>query len=643
MAHVQWCVGNTTLREAARLKDGLRVLKEHFNGKPWSYENQKRFLELLQREGIYGATEAKSSKQIEQHGRIWSSAFNELGFATCYKKGSKYVPAGANITKAGEALLSDNYVEEDVWLRQLLKVQFPNSLPQKSKSQYPGFNLLPFQATLRIIKQCDGVSKDEGFIVNTLNTMDDVDKAVKFIQRYRKGLDLTRKEGRDAVRKYVIQQQCDMAKDLYRDEVNERLKYIRAYCKSKSRAKDRKLLHAIIKGGKGSKTSGAIRLAGDLKDLKKRGSSLKEMENLFLFYFLILKSNAWRDYIDATARYFRMSGILTIRRSRINIAETHRDIADWILSQEWEIKKNGDYLSYLHDHALPTLPQDKIDYLRDKTDRVLDEVVQLSKSTAIKVESKIVKIDKEITDPLLLRKQLLSLTETKRELKEYEYMLWLHQEKDAVDKIIDYFGSINHKEILGYRPTHFEWNVWRGFLAIDKLLKLPHECRNFDIDDDLQPRNFAPRGKPDMVFYYKDYVLVVEVTLSVGETQYNTEHEPVPRHVVRVIEQEKDKDVYSLFIAPQIHINTAIHFYAKMTSVPHVNSNGVKLYPKIIPLTLDDYILLLRIFQEKRYLPEQLKELLTKIVALKEETKITDGTHWITRIRGCIEKWAEKL
>lgn len=142
MAHVQWCIGNTTLREAARLKDGLRILKENFDNKHWSYENQKRFLELLQQENIYKAGETKSSKQVEQHGRIWSSAFNELGFATCYKRGNKYVPGGVNITKAGKALLSGNYVEEDVWLRQLLKVQLPNPLPQKSENQYPQFHLL---------------------------------------------------------------------------------------------------------------------------------------------------------------------------------------------------------------------------------------------------------------------------------------------------------------------------------------------------------------------------------------------------------------------------------------------------------------------------------------------------------------------
>jgi len=130
MAHVQWCIGNTTLREANRLKQGLRILKRNFAGQPWSYENQEKFLRFLQQEGIYDAGETKSSKQIEQHGRIWSSAFNELGFATCYKKGNRYAPSGVHITKAGEALLSDDYVEEDVWLRQLLKVQFPNPLPQ---------------------------------------------------------------------------------------------------------------------------------------------------------------------------------------------------------------------------------------------------------------------------------------------------------------------------------------------------------------------------------------------------------------------------------------------------------------------------------------------------------------------------------
>ncbi|MCQ9207990.1 MAG: AlwI family type II restriction endonuclease [Omnitrophica bacterium] len=643
MAHVQWCVGNTTLREAARLEVGLRVLKKHFNGRPWSYENQRKFLELLQQEGISELGATKSSKQIEQHGRIWSSAFNELGFATCYKRGNKYVAGGVTITKAGEALLSNDYVCEDVWLRQLLKLQFPNPLPQKSKNQYPGFHLLPFQATLKIIKECNGISKDEGFVVNTLKTLKEADRAVKAIKKYREGLRKACKKGRDSARKYAIQQQCNMAKRLYRDEIKERLKYLRNYYDAKNHTKDKRLLRLIAKSGKGSNTAEATRLISDLESLKSQSAKLNSLERRFLLYYLTLKSRSWKDYIDLTIRYFRMSGILTVHRSKVTIAEDHKDIVSWILSRNWQLKKDKEYLDYLHDCTVPLLPQDKAPYLKQKVEKTLKDVGRLSQTTKLRIKPEDLKPDIEITDPLRLRKQLLNLNKRKRELKEYEYMLELNRSADAINEIVGYFDSIKRNDILGYRPTHFEWNIWRGFLAIDKLAKFPHECRNFDIDDDLQPRNFAPGGKPDMVFYYKDYTLVVEVTLSAGETQYNTEHEPVPRHVTRVMQEEKGKDIYCLFIAPQIQINTAVHFYAKMTTVPYISSKNEKLYPKIIPISLNEYILLLKVFQKTRYTPAQLRQLLDEIVTFKDKADVADGSDWLVHIRDCIEKWAKQV
>ena len=642
MAHVQWCVGNTTLREAARLKDGLRILRDNFNGKPWSYENQKHFLALLQKEGDFEAGDAKSDKQIEQHGRIWSSAFNELGFATCYKKGNKHVSGGVIVTEAGNALLSDDYVEEDVWLRQLLKVQFPNSLPQKSKTQFPAFKLLPFQATLKIIHDCDGISKDEGFLINTIRTMSEIDSTINAIKKYRNDINKLRDQGKDKMRQFIMEQQFDKVKILYKKEIEERLGYIKKFYLSKSQAQDIHLLNMIVKGGKGAKTSGAINLSNELKQRKGANAGLKQLESRFLLYYLILKSSSWKDYIDATVRYFRMCGLLTVRKSRITISDEHKDIIKWILEQKWDLKDNGEYLSYLHNHKLPVLPHDKADYLKQKSEETLESVKNLSKSVQVDIEPKVTKIDKDETDPLILRKQLLRLSETRRDLKEYEYMLLLHKGANSIDEIIEYFSSIKKNEILGYAPTHFEWNVWRGFLAIDRLSKFPHKCRNFTIDDELQPVSHAPGGKPDMVFYYDDFILVVEVTLNTGERQYNAEHEPVPRHVIRVIENEKGKDVYSLFIAPGININTAVHFYAKMTSVPHITKDG-EVYPRIIPISLDDYISLLRDFQSKKYTPNKLKNLLDDIINLKNDPGIKNGSIWFGRIKGCIDAWSKKL
>jgi len=66
-----------------------------------------------------------------------------------------------------------------------------------------------------------------------------------------------------------------------------------------------------------------FRIANELIGLKRQNASLKELEKRFLSYYLILKSSSWKDYIDVTARYFRMSGLLRIHRLRINIAEPH--------------------------------------------------------------------------------------------------------------------------------------------------------------------------------------------------------------------------------------------------------------------------------------------------------------------------------
>jgi len=74
-----------------------------------------------------------------------------------------------------------------------------------------------------------------------------------------------------------------------------------------------------------------FRIANELIGLKRQNANFKKPEKRFLFYYLILKSSSWKDYIDVTARYFRMSGLLTIHRSRINIAKPHREMVEWIL------------------------------------------------------------------------------------------------------------------------------------------------------------------------------------------------------------------------------------------------------------------------------------------------------------------------
>ncbi|MEW5986933.1 MAG: AlwI family type II restriction endonuclease [Chloroflexota bacterium] len=65
---------------------------------------------------------------------------------------------------------------------------------------------------------------------------------------------------------------------------------------------------------------------------------------------------------------------------------------------------------------------------------------------------------------------------------------------------------------------------------------------NFTLDDDLQPFTTAPGKKADFeVEYNNTFILLVEVTLTSGARQYDTESEPVTRHIGRVQFEEQKK------------------------------------------------------------------------------------------------------
>lgn len=51
--------------------------------------------------------------------------------------------------------------------------------------------------------------------------------------------------------------------------------------------------------------------------------------------------------------------------------------------------------------------------------------------------------------------------------------------------------------------------------------------------------------------------------VSVGRRHWSAAVELVPCHVAKVQARAKEKEVYGIFIAPQIDVNTAITFFGK--------------------------------------------------------------------------------
>jgi len=134
-------------------------------------------------------------------------------------------------------------------------------------------------------------------------------------------------------------------------------------------------------------------------------------------------------------------------------------------------------------------------------------------------------------------------------------------------------------------PAYLEWALWRAFLAIDSLVNKPYEARRFKIDQDFLPVGTAPGNGPDLIMEFRDFVIVIEVTLTESSRQEAAEGEPVRRHIADLMNlyaEANKKPVYGLFIANNIDSNTAETFRIGVW----YSRNDERMHLHIVPLTI---------------------------------------------------------
>jgi hypothetical protein len=94
--------------------------------------------------------------------------------------------------------------------------------------------------------------------------------------------------------------------------------------------------------------------------------------------------------------------------------------------------------------------------------------------------------------------------------------------------------------------------------------------------------------------------LTVEVTMQSGQRQYETEGEPVTRHLAKY-KRETEKPAYCLFIAPNINDACKAHFYA-------LHKMNIQYYggtSTIVPLPLSVFIKMVQILIMQIMFPNQ--------------------------------------
>ena len=646
MKYYQWTIGTTTVRNPDRLRDGLLILKENFEGREWNLNQQEKFFDLLKSNGVYEVEEENYGRMTkarkQEHARKWVSVLNQLGFSFAYESSEKPVI----ITKAGNALLRHKDLEEEIFLRQLLKYQKPSPLPKQNGAAFSQVDILPFIASLKIVYETRGLSKEEiSIFLNTIIRMKDVASAVAQIEEYR--LRRAKIEGKVKKKEFYVHTQLNRLEAVFAEEISERFALIKKLVSENKKASNfitstngKSLLAEITKGGKGSKTVKARRAQLQITNALKKNKGATTIKQIFLEYYLPLKASTLKDYADLTARYLRKSGLFSISRDKLVVVSEKEDLIRDLLARKWQLMAEKNYLPYLWDDSQPVLPSDKEEYLKkhlvtlSKKEKSLFEKVGAREALGLVSEK--MPIGKSLLE---LKQQTKAVESNLLHLKEIEFY-YSQSKEEQINDILNFYNLILGKEILGgeaYYPAYLEWNTWRVFLAIDTLANKPYEARGFRLDDELQPIHNAPGNRADMVFDYDDYVIVIEVTLSTKANQWSSEIEPVPRHVAKVQASNKNKEVFGIFIAPEIDTNTVLSFFNSRKY--SIDNSIIEL--TIIPLTIDQIKLLLTVFRDKRFTVKDMNRLLK--IMQKEMIITADALQWHKKLPVLINDWAESL
>jgi len=278
--------------------------------------------------------------------------------------------------------------------------------------------------------------------------------------------------------------------------------------------------------------------------IKSGKTKTRETNDASISTFLSTQSSNLRDYADACFRYLRVTGLVNISQlgKSISIVPEKIQEVDYFLQntdrEPCYIADERQYIAYLGNPQLPTLFTDNRELLEQ---RIRKEFPHIQISTT----STLLELKDIFANELEKRKEQL-ITEHIAAIKDYRHF----------EEISSTFDQIIAKSLYD-APLMLEWNTWRAMT----MLNGGNIKANLKFDDFGNPMSTAQGNMADIVCDYDDFGLTVEVTMQSGQKQYETEGEPVTRHLAK-FKRETEKPAYCLFIAPNINDSCKAHFYA---------------------------------------------------------------------------------
>lgn len=350
-------------------------------------------------------------------------------------------------------------------------------------------------------------------------------------------------------------------------------------------------------------------IAGNTKTRQTNDASIAK--------FLKTKASNLRDYADACIRYIRATGLVNISHigKSVSIVIEKIEEVDYFLQhtdrEPCFINSESEYVNYLGNAETPSL-------LTDNRTLLLHKIQSEFPHVSIGQETSLQQLKEIFADELENRKEQI-ISEQVTAIKDYRLF---EEINSTFDQIID--------NSLYDTPLMLEWNTWRAMTMLDG----GNIKANLKFDDFGNPMSTAQGNMADIVCDYGDFGLTVEVTMQGGQRQYETESEPVTRHLAKV-KKETNKPAYCLFIAPKINEACIAHFYA-------LHKMNISYYggtSTIVPLPLSVFIKMVEDSHNADYVPEpkQIQRFFERSNEFANTT--TSEVEWYSRITNEALNW----
>ncbi|MFW5794508.1 MAG: AlwI family type II restriction endonuclease [Bacillota bacterium] len=527
-------------------------------------------------------------KDLDADARQQKAYCEHLGFAYVDDKGI------IHSTKAGREIVSKENKRDELMLRQLLKVQYPNFI--NGNKQYKHMDVFLMDVVLQMLNELGYLNRYEAAISLMLCIdKDNIDKAINIVKEFRKLAEKEPVKDNKNMEKIMDKLKKDYYPEII-DDLNENDSYLTTV---DAIFRHLEYTSLFIQSGRSNFTKISVR------EMAKERVDLLRKEYEFEFN---------PDY--DTVEFFNKFG------------------DPYFKSLPWDQKEN------LYDIIINDLKNIKA--------AISEYEIKSDNSYYEKVEGLISEVNANRRNS----KNLKSISDEVRELivsvNEDIYINITSKTEDKRTEIIEKFDDILDGKSSGESlALWFENITWKSLVALQGTHNVK---RNFKVEPDLSPRFFAPGvgNTPDTEFYNDEYVIITEVTLTQGAQQWKAEGSSVIDHINSFFDvkfgetkdekkgeviKEDEREIIGLFLAKKIHNRVLWWFYALN------NDSWISQPMPVIPLTIEEYVLILEKFYSENIESIYFERFLW---VLHREAKASDNfKEWEKNIKKKIKSFLE--